>query len=171
MGMDLGQYGLRHALARAAGQRKTTKREYDKQLAKLDQLRTALANLEEKASKSNATLVALDQQCAALEQALAHVYNDSAESVEPRQTFSKDHITAWGGLTRTALAVIKTCHPNPVGANLVTALVAKRLGLEFESARDYAFFRRKIGRTLKNMHHQGYLERIPLGCPSFVSYR
>lgn len=160
MGIELGHYGLRHALARNAGRRKMARREREKLTAEVARLRAAILALDARVQETDIQIASLELEATELQTALSLVYGDSGDTVEPRQTFPKDHLTSWGGLTRTVLEAMRELGPGPLGASIITDLVAKRIGLEFEAAADYALFRRKMGRTLQGLFHRGYLERL-----------
>ncbi len=152
MGMDMGQLGLRHALARLRGKQLAIARKCRKLEASRDAITAELQLLEREAAKTTCEVT----QLAA---ALSTVFGANPQTVEPRQTFPKRHHSSWGGLTRTILDIFRLANGGPLGATEVAAQVKQLLGVCLEPAVAPGF-RRQIGRTLKNMKDAGYLERL-----------
>lgn len=167
MGMNMGQLGLRHALARLRGAQLKKCRFRAKLQEELDVLQPRLLRLEAKVDELRAGVLATDLETATLaeeiksiEAALAAVYADTASDVGARQTFPKRHLTGWGNLTRTVLQIFKNANGGPLGATQVTTQLRAELALGELSPDVAKGLRHQVGRTLQNMYHAGYLERL-----------
>jgi hypothetical protein len=100
MGMGMAQLGLRHALARLRGKQIELSRNREKVRQTLETAQAELARLEAEAT-------ATAHEIELLSAALSTTFADPGTSVEPRQTFPKRHLGAWGSLTRTVLDVFR----------------------------------------------------------------
>jgi len=153
MGMGMAQLGLRHALARLRGKQIELGRNRKKVRQALEVAQSELARLDAEAA-------ATAHEIEVLSAALSTAFADTGTSVEPRQTFPKRHLGTWGSLTRTILDIFREADGGPLTANEVATQVQERLEVALDTDKRQAEFRRQIGRTLKNMHHAGYLERL-----------
>lgn len=153
MGMPMGQLGLRHALARLRGKQIQIARRQERAKQRLAAIHQELAQLENEAATTA-------QEVALLSTALVSVFADPGTSVEPRQTYPKLHLGAWGSVTRTILGIFRDANGGPLLATELASQVQERLGVELNTPDEQHKFRRHIGRRLKGMYHSGYLERL-----------
>lgn len=153
MGMDMGQLGLRHALARARGRAIEINRATAKLRRNLEQIQADLARMEQEAQQ-NAVEVA---QLAA---ALAAVYQDLPETVAPRQTFPKKHLSGWGSMRRTILAILRDANGAPLLKSEIVAELATRLGIDLAAPGSASAFSALVQKTLKDMARVGYVQRL-----------
>lgn len=153
MGLNMGQLGLRHALARLRGKQVELARRRTQLQSELEALQSSASSVDREAARTA-------EEIKQLESALAAVYADTASDVGSRQTFPKKHITGWGNLTRTILQIFRKANGGPLTATQVTAQLQSELPLG-ELTPDVAKgLRRQVGRTLKNMCQVGYLQRL-----------
>lgn len=167
MGLNMGHLGLRHALARLRGTQLEKGRLQAKHQARLDALQPRLDKLQATVNECRAQLAAanLESETIAdeiknLESALRVVFADTANDIGSRQTFPKKHITGWGNLTRTILQIFKNADGGPLSATQVTTQLRIELALSELAPEVAKGLRRQVGRTLQNMHHAGYLQRL-----------
>lgn len=153
MGMNMGQLGLRYTLARLRGKQLELARRRAKLQAELEAIQAHAVVVDHETARTA-------EEIKQLESALAAVYADTASDVGIRQTFPQKRITGWGNLTRTILQIFKKAKGGPLTATQVTNQLRTELPLG-ELAPDLAKgLRRQVGRTLQNMHHAGYLQRL-----------
>ena len=152
MGMTMGQLGLRHALARARGLELELARRRTKALAELEARKAEVVQLD-------AEIVQVGIQVQQLQAALSSVYADTSDDVEARRTFPKKHLTAWGGLTRAILAVLRAANGDALLKSEIAVQLQHELGLTF-TPEEHHLFRRQLQRSLKNMCRSGYVERF-----------
>lgn len=153
MGLNMAQQGLRHALARARGNKLALELRRSRLEAQLTEHQAALAAAVEAISKA-------EEEVQTLQAALTSVFSDTADEVEARQTFPKKHITSWGNLTRQVLATFRSANGQPLWKSEVAVHLQAQIGLVFDTPQEESAFRRQIQRTLKNMCRYGYLERL-----------
>lgn len=153
MGISMAHIGLRHALARALGEKQTLERKRATAQAQLANLQSALAAIEAGIARADNEVMTLN---AALEQAFA----DSAADVSPRQTVPKKHVAPWGGVTRTILAMFRAANGGPLRKSEIMAQLQTAFYLSYESAPARRGFSIYVQRTLNNMTRYGYLERL-----------
>lgn len=153
MGMGMAQLGLRHALARLRGKQIELSRNREK-------VRQTFETAQAELTRLDAEATATAHEIELLSAALSNAFADPGTSVEPRQTFPKRHLGAWGSLTRTILDIFREANGGPLAANEVAIQVQERLEVVFDTPKRQAGFRRQIGRTLQNMRHAGYLEGL-----------
>lgn len=153
MGMNMGQLGLRHALARLRGKQLELARRKTRLQAELEALQVSVLSVDNDAARTA-------QEIEQLESALATVYADAAGDVGVRQTFPKKHITGWGNLTRTILKVFRDANGGALSATQVSTQLQAELGLSPLEPGAAKGFRRQVGRALQNMHHAGYLQGL-----------
>lgn len=153
MGMDMGQLGLRHALARARGRAIEINRATTKLRRRLEQIQADLARMEQEAQQNAVEM-------ADLAAALTAVYQDLPETVAPRQTFPKKHLSGWGSMRRTILAILRDASGTPLLKSEIAAELATRLGLDLAAPGSASSFSAQVQRTLKEMARVGYVQRL-----------
>lgn len=153
MGMNMGQLGLRHTIARLRGAQVEKARVRARLQAKLAALQAKIAAVDHETE-------AIVEDIKSLEAALAAVYSDTASDIGSRQTFPKTHVTDWGNLTRSILQLFRNANGGPLSASKVTTQLKAALDLSFQEPRAASGFRRQVGRTLQNMRHAGYLQGL-----------
>ncbi len=132
--------------------------------AKLIARRKALVKAEVVLQTIAAEVLALETDIALIEfdadtltNTLKLVFDCKQDDNIARRTHPKAHVTAWGGMTREVLAIMREVEV--ADADSITEALARRLGLKFTDETEYKEFRRRTGRILKGMYARGHLER------------
>jgi hypothetical protein len=119
----------------------------------LEQIQADLARMEQE-TQQNA--VEADHLAAAL----TAVYQDSPETVAPRQTFPKKHLSGWGSMRRTILAILRDANGTPLLKSEIAAELATRLGIDLAAPGSASSFSALVQKTLKGMARAGYVQRL-----------
>lgn len=157
MNNDMALRGLHYKRMRLRGDQKMLAREANKQRAQIEALKRQLGKAERALAGTEATIARKRTEVEALSRAIELVYGLDPDDGTARQSFPKRHISGWGALTRTLLALLRQWGVSD--ADQLAGGTAKALGLSFTSSDEWNRFRRQVGRTLQGMHFRGLLTR------------
>lgn len=157
MNNDMALRGLQYKRMRLRGDQQMLAREADKQRSQIEALRGQIEAAERTLAVTEATIARKRAEVEALSRAIELVYGQDPDDGAVRQTFSKRHVSGWGALTRTLLALLRQW--GVADADQLAEGTARALGLAFASAEERNRFRRQIGRALQGMHYRGQLTR------------
>ncbi len=158
MAADMAITGLIYQRERLRGEKEVLAKDLAALEQKAERQRRQLASLDKRSDTLRDRLARADENIAALTQALACAFQFTKDDGVSRKTYPKSHLTGWGGLTRAVLAVFK--ERRIATADEIAAAVAQILGVHLDDEVSWQKYRRKIGRLLNNIGHQGHIRRL-----------
>ncbi len=158
MATDMAANGLIYQRERCRGDKAIFHRELTSVTQQIKAAETQLAHLKAEAARLQERIAQADADIETLSTALGLAFGLDTDDGAVRQTYAKSHWVPWGGLTRTVLAVLRD--GGTASADEISQVAAVRLGISLADEVLSKAFRHKMGRTLKNMYHRGYLKRL-----------
>lgn len=158
MATEMAANGLIYQRERCRGDKTILSRELSSVTKQIKAAEAQLTGLKAESTRLHDRIAQADADIEALSNALSLAFGLDTDDGAIRQTYPKSHWAPWGGLTRTVLAVLRD--GGTASADDITRVAAVRLGISLEDEVLNKAFRQKMGRTLKNMYHRGYLKRL-----------
>ena len=158
MATDMAAHGLIYQRERCRGDKAILCRELSSVTKQIKAAEAQLAHLKAESARLQGCVAQAEADIEVLSNALSLAFGLDADDGAIRQTYAKSHWAPWGGLTHTVLAVLR--EKGIASADEIAEAAAGQMSVSLDDKILGKAFRRKIGRTLKNMYQGGHLKRL-----------